>query len=102
MEERLIVLAGIKIRRCHECNLRFATTGNSVLMIRDVEQVVRKLSVALLAVLALAIVLAAILWFTSRQAAPSPSKAGAALLRPRVTGNSARRPKTVPRLDVHV
>jgi len=65
--ERLVALAGLRFRRCHECNTRFATFGNSVLLKTDVDGLLRKIGIALLMMLALIIVVAIVMWFSGKQ-----------------------------------
>jgi hypothetical protein len=65
--ERVVALAGVRFRRCHECNTRFATIGNSVLLKSDVDGLLRKAGIALLMMLALIIVVAIVMCFSGRQ-----------------------------------
>jgi hypothetical protein len=66
--ERLVALAGLRFRRCHECNTRFATFGNSVLLKNDVDGLMRRVGVGLLTLAALLVVVAIVTWFSNRQA----------------------------------
>jgi len=66
--ERAVALAGLRFRRCHECNTRFATLGNSVLLKSDVDGLLRKVGIAILMMVALVIVVAVVMWFSGKQA----------------------------------
>src|SRR5690349_1896141 len=68
--ERLLAMAGVQTRRCHECNIRMVTLGQSILARRDVDRIVRKLSLAIVAAVALIAVVCFVLWLSqSREAA---------------------------------
>jgi hypothetical protein len=67
--ERALSLAGLKIRRCHACNLRFARFGGSVALVQDVQRVLRRLAQLALVLLGAAFILATVLWLSARQAA---------------------------------
>ena len=72
--ERLLSLVGLKIRRCHACNLRFTRFGGSTLVIEDCERALRRLAlVGLMAVGAVA-VLAVMMWLNAKQAAFPPDQ----------------------------
>jgi len=66
--ERIVALAGLRFRRCHECNARFATFGNSVLVKSDVDSLLRRVGIALLMFVALVVVVAIVMWFSGKQA----------------------------------
>ena len=70
--ERTLCLVGLSARRCHECNVRFLTLGNSTLFRRDLDNLVRKASVVAAAGIALLVVVIAVLWL-SRSEAPTSS-----------------------------
>jgi hypothetical protein len=73
--ERVVALAGMRFRRCHECNTRFATFGNSVLLKSDVDSLLRKVGIALLMMAALIVVVAVVMWFSGQQESASSSVA---------------------------
>ncbi|MGQ9635639.1 MAG: hypothetical protein ACUVXB_15515 [Bryobacteraceae bacterium] len=59
---------GLKIRRCHACNLRFARLGGSTILVQDAERALRRV-VRAAAVAAGAVgVLAVMLWLSAHQA----------------------------------
>lgn len=68
--ERALKIFGLKIRRCHACNLRFTRFGGSVIVISDLRRILRRICQIALAVAGAALVLVAMLWLTTRQAAP--------------------------------
>ena len=66
--ERLAVLAGARLRRCHRCNLRFIRVAGSTVLISDAQRFARKIGfLALMLVAALAVV-AVIAWLMLHQA----------------------------------
>lgn len=67
--ERALSLLGLKIRRCHGCNLRFARLGSSAIWIEDVESLARKLAFLALMVAGTALLLALVAWLSVREAA---------------------------------
>jgi transposase-like protein len=73
--EHVLSICGLKSRRCHECNTRFVTLGSSTLFRNDVDRLFRKLSVVLLAAVALVAVVSIVLWLSRREANPSTSAA---------------------------
>ena len=75
--ERLAGLVGAKMKRCHECNFRFVQLYGSTLLWSDFRRVLYKVAWAGVIMAALVIVLAVVLWFSSRQASFSPGEGGA-------------------------
>ena len=71
--EHLLALTGLKSRRCHECNVRFVTIGQSVLFRKDIDRLVRGVSIVALAGVALLLVVGLVVWLSRKEAAPSPT-----------------------------
>jgi len=69
LAERLLSLVGLKIRRCHGCNLRFARFGSSAILIEDAEKALRRVARGAVVAAGAAFVLAAMWWLSARQAA---------------------------------
>jgi len=67
--EHVFGLAGLTIRRCHACGLRFTRLGDSVILPEDVGRVLRRLGQLALAVAGASLVLGLMVWFAARQAA---------------------------------
>lgn len=65
--EYAIALAGWRVRRCHGCNTRFLQFGRSLVQADRLKRVVSGLLVAAMATAAVAVVIAAILWFGHSQ-----------------------------------
>jgi hypothetical protein len=63
VERAIAVLAG-GMRRCHECNARYARFGSSWLRITDLNRISRKLFLIFAMIMAAALILAATLWFS--------------------------------------
>jgi len=64
----LLSLVGLKIRRCHACNVRFTRFGASTLFIQDGERALRRLAlVGLMAAGAIAVLLV-MMWLSLKQA----------------------------------
>jgi len=74
--EHVLRLAGFKIRRCHACGLRFTRFGGSVIVISDLRRALLRIAQITLALVAAALVLAVVLWFSMRQASPPSSLNG--------------------------
>lgn len=74
--EHLLALCGLKPRRCHECNARFATLGSSILFRQDVDRVLRSVSVVLLAAVAVFVVVSIVVWLSRKEAGPSAAAGG--------------------------
>jgi hypothetical protein len=68
--ERVLGLIGLKSRRCHECNTRFVAIGNSILFRSDVERLFRRVSLVVLAGVAVLLVVIVVLWFSRREESP--------------------------------
>src|SRR5204862_126181 len=66
--EHLVSLCGLRSRRCHECSTRFLTLGGSTLLRRDLDRLLRKASVVVLAAVALAVVVTIVVWLGRREA----------------------------------
>ena|SRR5438270_2628131 len=75
LSERAASVLGAKMKRCHECNVRFVQLHGSTLLGADFQVVIRRMAWIALTILALFAVLAAVVWFSGRQAAPSDSSA---------------------------
>lgn len=78
--ERLLGLIGAKVNRCHACNFRFLRLGGSTLLLDDVKRAANRILLAVATVMALATVLAIVLWFSGKQASFTPADSGAFLL----------------------
>ena len=61
--ERILSLAGMKIRRCHACGLRYTRLGGSVLLMADVERLLRRLALVALMIGGLGLILAAVIFY---------------------------------------
>ena len=72
--ERIVSLFGLGTRRCHECNVRFFTIGRSMIFRSDVDSLLRKLSMVVMAALALLAVVLAVLWLSRSQSPPSSAR----------------------------
>ena len=68
--ERFMALLGATMRRCHDCNGRYAELGHSVVTTSDLSRVSRKLSLALAMAAAVVFVMVAILWLGRKQSVP--------------------------------
>jgi hypothetical protein len=69
LPEKFIGLLGARANRCRECNYRFLSLGNSTILTSDLQVLFRKAAMGAMAVLALALVLAVVMWFAGRHAA---------------------------------
>jgi hypothetical protein len=74
--EYLISLVGFRIRRCHACNLRFATLGDSTLLTADVRKSMRKVYLFAFMAAALVTVLGLVLWFSAKQSGYASEQTG--------------------------
>jgi len=74
--EKAIAFLGGRMRRCHECNSRFAQFGGSLIQLKDLYRGIKGLKTVLAMTLAAILVLAAILWLSRVQPAGSESGAG--------------------------
>jgi predicted RNA-binding Zn-ribbon protein involved in translation (DUF1610 family) len=61
--ERILGLAGMKIRRCHACGLRYTRLGGSVLLMADVKRLLRRLALVALMIGGLGLILAAVIFY---------------------------------------
>jgi hypothetical protein len=86
--ERLLALAGFKIRRCHACNVRFIRFGRSTILIADATRALRQLFLLALLLAGLAAVLAAVTWLTARHAASTPPEGAGQILWPETGGHA--------------
>jgi hypothetical protein len=66
LKERAVKTAGARKMRCHECGFSFFQLGSSVLVMKDVERVARKVAGYFAAVLAVALCLFVIRWVVLR------------------------------------
>jgi hypothetical protein len=73
LTERLLAVAGARIRRCHACNVRFARLFNSAVYIDDARRTFRRAALIVLMVAGAAVVLFVMLWLMRKQAAIGPS-----------------------------
>lgn len=69
--EHLVAVAGLKLRRCHDCNLRFGAVGDSVLLVKDMNRVPQKALMLVLMAFAMVAVVAVVLWLSRKEASPS-------------------------------
>lgn len=69
--ERAIALLGGGMRRCHECNSRYAQFGASWLRMSDLRKITQKLLLIIAMGAAAALILAATLWFSRGTSTPS-------------------------------
>lgn len=81
--ERCLSLCGLRARRCHECNTRSVSVGNSVILRSDVDVLLRKISIVVLAAVAVLAVVMGVLWFSRRDATPPTARLDAARWCPR-------------------
>jgi hypothetical protein len=72
--ERLLSLVGLKIRRCHACNVRFTRFGGSTLFIEDGERALRRLALVGLMGAGVVAVVVMIMWLIAKQAAFPPDQ----------------------------
>jgi hypothetical protein len=66
LKERAVKTAGARKMRCHECGFMFFQLGSSVLVMKDVERVARKVAGYVAAALAVALCLFVIRWVVLR------------------------------------
>lgn len=71
--ERVFSILGLRFRRCHECNARFVAIGDSILFKSDVDLLLRRIAVVLLAALAVLAIVVVVLWFGRSGENPSSS-----------------------------
>jgi hypothetical protein len=69
--ERFVTVLGGGLRRCHNCNARFVRFGGSLLRIADLRRASHRLALAIAMVVAAAVIMVTILWFSRAQSAPS-------------------------------
>jgi predicted RNA-binding Zn-ribbon protein involved in translation (DUF1610 family) len=72
LAERTLAMLGSDMRRCHECNTRYARFGRSLVQTGDLRGVSRKFYWTLTMAAAVVFIMSAILWFSRVQAAPGP------------------------------
>ncbi len=65
--EKVIALVSLKIRRCHECNTRLASFGNSVLLLKDLNRFLRKATMLAVMGVAMVLVVAIVVWFSRKE-----------------------------------
>ena len=73
LTERLLSLAGARVRRCHACNVRFARLFSSTVYIDDARRALRRAAILFLMLAGAALVLLVMLWLMNKQAAIGPS-----------------------------
>ena len=73
--ERALGVFGTHIRRCHDCNKRYARFGHSMINMHDVQRVSRRLGLAIAMAAAIILLMGTILWFNRAQFA-HPSDSG--------------------------
>lgn len=66
--ERLAVLGGARLRRCHRCNLRFIRVAGSTVPVSDAQRFARKVGFLMLMLAAAAAVVALMAWLMLHQA----------------------------------
>jgi len=66
--EQMVKLGGGRVFRCHECSFRFVKLGSSILLMSDLSRLVRRVYLALLILVALAVVVTAVAWFSQQGA----------------------------------
>jgi hypothetical protein len=69
--ERTLAALGATMRRCHDCNRRYASFGQSMMGVRDLWGVSRKVGLALTMAIAVVFIMAAILWFSHARSVPT-------------------------------
>lgn len=74
LAERLLSIAGAKMRRCHACNIRYATLWHSTIYIDDARRALRRAAFVLLMIVGTLIVLATMMWLMNKQAAFTPTE----------------------------
>jgi hypothetical protein len=82
--EYAIALVGWRVKRCHDCKTRFLQCGRSLVKATSLKDLGKGLLFAVLAVAAVGVVIAVILWFAHGQAAPAPTVEGRLIPPPRV------------------
>ncbi len=74
LTERLLSLAGARVRRCHACNIRFVRLFSSTVYIDDARRALRRAAILFLMLAGAALVLLVMLWLMNKQAAIGPSE----------------------------
>lgn len=69
--ERILAALGATMRRCHDCNHRYARFGHSMMSVRDLRTVSRKFCLVLTMAAAAVFIMVAILWFSHAQSVPT-------------------------------
>jgi len=69
--ERVLTALGATMRRCHECNRRYARFGHSMMGVRDLRTVSKRLGLVLSMAAAVVVIMIAILWFSRAQSVPA-------------------------------
>ncbi len=69
--EYAIALAGWRVSRCHDCHARFLQFGRSLVNAKRLRWMAKGLLIGVVAAAAVAVVVAAILWFGHIQAGPA-------------------------------
>lgn len=68
LTERMVVLAGGNLRRCHDCNTRYVTFGNSIVRPRDIRKVGNRCLLVLGMGVAAIVIMASVIWLSHSQA----------------------------------
>jgi hypothetical protein len=74
--EYAVALVGWRVKRCHDCKTRFLQCRRSLVKATCLKDLGKGLLFAVLAVAAVGVVIAVILWFAHGQAAPAPTVEG--------------------------
>jgi hypothetical protein len=68
LAERILCLAGARVKSCHQCGLRFLRYRSITLPVADTVRILRRLSYLAVAVIGVLLVLVAIAWYGKRSA----------------------------------
>ncbi len=69
--EHIFSVLGATMRRCHDCNRRYALFGHSMIGVRDLRMVSRKIGLTFTMAAAAAFIMVAILWYSRAQSVPT-------------------------------
>ena len=71
--ERSLRIAGARKQRCHDCGFDYFRWGRTILTMKDLERISRRLSGYSAMLISLALLLLTIRWLALRLAEPGPS-----------------------------
>jgi hypothetical protein len=74
--EHVLRVFGLRSRRCHECSARFVTLGDSVVPGKEVVRILRTVSLAVLAALAVVMVVGAVVWLSRTEGSAAAGARG--------------------------